>query len=55
LRHNKVAISASELKTSDGSFKANEPYIPQRKMNHNQFNALVEGVDFKITMLGEIE
>ncbi|MFA9392043.1 MAG: type II CRISPR RNA-guided endonuclease Cas9 [Prolixibacteraceae bacterium] len=55
LRHNKVAISASELKTSDGAFKTNETYIPQRKMNHNQFNALVERVDFKLSPLGEIE
>ena len=55
LRHNKVAIAASELKTTDGIFKTDEPYIPQRKMNHNQFNALVEGVDFMMSTLGEIE
>ena len=27
----------------------------QRKMNHNQFNALVEGVDFNLSVLGEIK
>ncbi len=55
LRFHKVAIAASELKTFDGIFKANEPFIAQRKLSHNQFNALVEGIDFKITPLGKIE
>jgi len=54
MRHNKVAVSASDLKTADGVFKADEPYIMQRKMNHNQFNAWVEGFDFKIDPLGNI-
>ena len=38
----------------DGEFKLGENK-PTRKMNHNQFNALIEGVDFKITPLGKIE
>jgi hypothetical protein len=28
--------------------------MAQRKLSHNQFNALVEGVDFKLTPLGKI-
>jgi CRISPR-associated endonuclease Csn1 len=55
MRHNKVAQSASDLKTYDGAFNTKEEYIAQRKMNHNQFNALVEGIDFNINPLGEIQ
>ena len=55
LRHNKEASAASELKTQDGEFKVGENYRAQRKLSHNQFNALIEGVDFKITPLGKIE
>ncbi|SHE84934.1 CRISPR-associated endonuclease Csn1 [Mariniphaga anaerophila] len=55
MRHHKEASSASDLKTSDGKFEKNESYKAQRKMNHNQFNALVEGVDFKIDPLGNIK
>lgn len=38
----------------DGEFKVGE-YKPTRKMNHNQFYALVEGVDFKISPTGKIQ
>ncbi|MFW6275839.1 MAG: type II CRISPR RNA-guided endonuclease Cas9, partial [bacterium] len=55
LRHNKEASAASELKTQDGEFKFDEKYTAQRKLSHNQFNALIEGVDFKLTPLGNIE
>lgn len=55
LRHNKEARQSTDLKVHDGIFKHNEEYIALRKLNHNQFNALVEGVDFKLTPLGEIE
>ncbi len=55
LRFHQEANSASELKTSDGEFKMEEPYVAQRKLSHNQFNALVEGIDFKINTLGQIE
>ncbi|HYQ56213.1 MAG TPA: HNH endonuclease domain-containing protein, partial [Draconibacterium sp.] len=55
MRFHQEAISASDLKTQDGIFEKNENYKAQRKMNHNQFNALIEGVDFKITPLGELK
>jgi CRISPR-associated endonuclease Csn1 len=45
---------ASDLKTQDGEFKSDEGYIAQRKLSHNQFNALLEGVDFNIDPLGNI-
>ena len=54
LRHVNEARPASELKIQDGVFKANEEYKAQRKMNHNQFNALVEGFDFKLSSIGVI-
>ena len=28
---------------------------PTRKMNHNQFNAFVEGIDFKVLPSGKIQ
>ena len=54
LRHHSEARPASELKVQDGKFKYDEPYIPQRKLSHNQFNAIVEGKDFKITPGGKL-
>jgi len=55
LRHHQEANSASELKTNDGLFKKDENYTAQRKLSHNQFNALVEGLDFTLSPLGKIE
>jgi len=54
LRHHQEARPASELKVQDGEYKIDEDYIAQRKLSHNQFNALIEGVDFKLSPLGEI-
>ena len=54
MRFHQEASAATDLKTQDGKFVANEEYKAQRKMNHNQFNALIEGVDFKFSSLGEI-
>ena len=53
LRFNKEARPSSDLRVQDGAFVADEDYKP--KLNHNQFNALIEGVDFKLTALGEIQ
>jgi CRISPR-associated endonuclease Csn1 len=55
LRFHQEATAASDLKVQDGTFKHNEDYIAQRKMNHNQFNALVEGIDFTISVLGKLK
>ncbi|MDF1570520.1 MAG: HNH endonuclease domain-containing protein [Bacteroidales bacterium] len=54
LRFHQEAKAASDLKVLDGSFRCDETYMAQRKMNHNQLNALFEGVDFKISPLGKI-
>jgi len=55
LRFHQEARQASDLKTYDGEYNRDEPYISQRKLSHNQFNALIEGVDFILTPLGEIK
>lgn len=55
MRHHQEASAAAELKVQDGAFLNDEQYKAQRKLNHNQFNALVEGYDFKINVLGQIE
>lgn len=55
LRFHQEANQASDLKTFDGAFTKDEPYMGQRKLNHNQFNALIENIDFKISLLGKIE
>jgi len=54
LRNNQEARQASDLKTLDGVFTSDEEYKPQRKLNHNQFNALIEGIDFNLTTLGKL-
>lgn len=55
MRHHAEAKPSTELKVMDGVFKIDEEYMAMRKMNHNQFNALIEGVDFKIDPLGKIK
>jgi len=52
LRHINEAKPAKELKTYDGVFNSDELFISQRKLSHNQFNALVENVDFSISPTG---
>jgi CRISPR-associated endonuclease Csn1 len=58
LRYFKEARKADEIKKEkykpDGTFKLNENK-PTRKMNHNQFTAFVEGIDFEVTPTGKIE
>ncbi|WP_418262811.1 type II CRISPR RNA-guided endonuclease Cas9 [Flavobacterium faecale] len=58
LRHFKEARKSDEIKKDkfkpDGVFKLGE-IKPTRKMNHNQFNAFVEGIDFKVLPTGKFE
>lgn len=58
LRYFKEARKADEIKKDnfkpDGVFKLGENK-PTRKMNHSQFTAFVEGIDFKVTSAGKIE
>ena len=55
MRFHNEASQATDLKTMDGRFEKDEVFKGQRKMNHNQFDALIEGVDFKIDILGNIK
>lgn len=56
LRQAIEARSVTELKQpKDGQFYVGEDHKPYRKLNHNQFNALVEGIDFRFNILGGIE
>jgi CRISPR-associated endonuclease Csn1 len=56
LRHNTEARKADEMKNDkykpDGVFKLNENK-PSRKMNHSQFTAFIEEIDFNITSTGK--
>jgi CRISPR-associated endonuclease Csn1 len=57
-RHFKEARKADEIKKDnfkpDGAFKLGENK-PTRKMNHSQFSAFVEGIDFKVLSSGKFE
>ena len=57
-RHNKEARKADEIKKDnfkpDGAFKLGE-LKPTRKMNHSQFSAFVEGIDFKVLPSGKFQ
>ena len=57
-RYFKEARKSEDLKNDkykpDGVFKLQE-IKPTRKMNHNQFSAFVEGIDFKVMSSGKIE
>lgn len=57
-RYFKEARKSDDIKKDnfkpDGAFKIGENK-PTRKMNHNQFNAFVEGIDFKVLPTGKIE
>jgi CRISPR-associated endonuclease Csn1 len=57
-RNNKEARKADEIKKDnfkpDGAFKLGE-IKPTRKMNHSQFSAFVEGIDFKVLPSGKFE
>jgi len=58
MRYFKEARKSDDIKKDnfkpDGVFKLGENK-PTRKMNHNQFNAFLEGVDFKVLPTGKIE
>lgn len=55
IRHHQEARIAKDVKTKNGAYKNNEEYRGSILMLHTQFNALVEGEDFEINVLGEIK
>lgn len=56
LRYNQEARDATTLKKErkSGAYKMNEQYRSEIMLSLSDFHALVEGVDFKINVLGEI-
>lgn len=58
LRYFKEARKSEDINKDnfkpDGVFKLGENK-PTRKMNHNQFTAFVEGIDFKVLPTGKFE
>lgn len=57
LRHNQEARETTTLKKErkSGAYKDGEQYRSEIMLSLSDFHALVEGVDFKINVLGEIE
>ncbi len=57
LRYNQDARDATTLKKErkSGAYKVGESYRSEIMLSLSDFHALVEGVDFKINVLGEIE
>lgn len=54
MKFHQEARPSGALKEKKGLYKQEEAYRPIIKLLHTQFNALVEGVDFELTLLGEI-
>lgn len=55
LRHNQEARPSIELKSKNGIWKIGEEIRPMITLLHAQFNALVEGVDFDLSVTGEVK
>ncbi len=53
--HNQCADNVSKLDLKIGEFKLGIPVVKYIRFRHTNFNALIEGVDFKLTPLGEIK
>lgn len=52
--HHQDARPNSLIKLKNGSYSTGEEFRPGIKMLHGQFNALINGIDFKLNDLGEI-
>ena len=55
LVHHQEARPSTEVKQTNGIFRAADEFRSGIKLYHTQFNALVQGVDFDINELGEIK
>ena len=55
LRYHQEARQTKELKSKNGRYRNGEQYRPLMVLLHTQFSALVEGFDFHINVLGEID
>ena len=55
LRHHQEARQTKDLKFKNGKYKNGEQYRPLMVLLHTQFSALVEGLDFYINAIGDVE
>jgi len=55
MRHHQEARKSKDIRTINGAFKNGEQYRPSIIMLHTQLNALTEGVDFEINVIGQIK
>ena len=55
LRYHQEARQAKDVKSKNGAYKVGEQLRPAITLLHTQFNALVEGRDFEISVLGDIK
>lgn len=55
LLHHQEARPSSDIKIKNGAFMSNEEYRPAIMLLHTQCRALVQGFDFEINDLGEIQ
>lgn len=55
LRHHQEARMAKDVPLTKGAFRIEAPYRGAVYLLHTQFHALVEGYDFKINALGDVE
>ena len=53
--HHQEARPDKDLFSKKGVFIVNEEYRPIIEQSHHQFNAMVEGYDFDLTVTGEIK
>lgn len=53
-KHHQEARPAGELKSKNGAWHNGEVYRPIIAMYHTQLNAYIEGVDFELSVTGEI-
>ena len=55
LKHHQEARQASVLKEETGAWKVNDPTKAKMSLLHTQFNALIEGYDFELSLTGEVK
>lgn len=55
IKYHQEARESKDLKLQNGIYKNGEQYCPSILLLHTQFNALVEGLDFHINAIGEVE
>lgn len=55
LTFHQEARPSSDLKDKNGEWTIGEDVRPKIKLTHNQTNFLVEGIDFRLTLSGDVE